>query len=116
MYHLGLQNQMTALASGINIALYDAIGKTHGLSVSQLLGGKGKERIPVYASGGYLTTTLTTSSRRSWSGSPTRAFPGPSSRSASAPSPTRSGSPWRGASSATTCCCWSTSTATIRSI
>jgi D-galactarolactone cycloisomerase len=55
MYHLGLQNQMTALASGINIALYDAIGKTHGLPVCRLLGGKGKERIPVYASGGYLT-------------------------------------------------------------
>ena len=27
MYHLGVQNQMTALASGINIAIYDAIGK-----------------------------------------------------------------------------------------
>ena len=55
MYHLGLQNQMTALISGINIALYDAIGKIHGLPVCKLLGGKGKERIPVYASGGYLT-------------------------------------------------------------
>jgi len=55
MYHLGLQNQMTALASGINIAIYDAIGKIHGLPVCKLLGGKGKERIPVYASGGYLT-------------------------------------------------------------
>ena len=44
MYHLGLQNQMTALASGINIAIYDAIGKTHGLPVCKLLGGKGKER------------------------------------------------------------------------
>ena len=28
MYHLGVQNQMTAVASGINIAIYDAIGKT----------------------------------------------------------------------------------------
>jgi D-galactarolactone cycloisomerase len=55
MYHLGLQNQMTALASGINIAVYDAIGKIHGLPVCKLLGGRGKARIPVYASGGYLT-------------------------------------------------------------
>ena len=55
MYHMGVQNQMTAVASGINIAIYDAIGKTHGLPVCKLLGGKGKERIPVYASGGYLT-------------------------------------------------------------
>ena len=55
MYHLGLQNQMTGVASGINIAIYDAIGKIHGLPVCKLLGGKGKERIPVYASGGYLT-------------------------------------------------------------
>jgi D-galactarolactone cycloisomerase len=55
MYHMGLQNQMTGVASGINIAIYDAIGKMHGLPVCKLLGGKGKERIPVYASGGYLT-------------------------------------------------------------
>jgi len=55
MYHLGVQNQMTAVISGINIAIYDAIGKTLGLPVCKLLGGKGKERIPVYASGGYLT-------------------------------------------------------------
>jgi D-galactarolactone cycloisomerase len=55
MYHLGLQNQMTAVASGINIAIYDALGKIHGLPVCKLLGGKGRDRIPVYASGGYLT-------------------------------------------------------------
>ena len=55
MYHLGLQNQMTALASGINIAIYDAIGKINGLPVCKLLGGKGRDHIPVYASGGYLT-------------------------------------------------------------
>jgi D-galactarolactone cycloisomerase len=55
MYHLGLQNQMTGVASGINIAIYDAIGKIHGVAVCKLLGGRGKERVPVYASGGYLT-------------------------------------------------------------
>ena len=55
MYHLGLQNQMTGVASGINIAIYDAIGKIHGVAVCKLLGGRGKDLVPVYASGGYLT-------------------------------------------------------------
>jgi D-galactarolactone cycloisomerase len=54
-YHLGLQNQMTACASGINIAIYDALGKTLGLPVCKLLGGLGRDRVPVYASDGYLT-------------------------------------------------------------
>ena len=54
-YHLGLQNQLTACASGINIAIYDAMGKTLGLPVCKLLGGRGRDRVPVYASDGYLT-------------------------------------------------------------
>ncbi|MGI9492653.1 MAG: mandelate racemase/muconate lactonizing enzyme family protein [Geminicoccaceae bacterium] len=54
-YHFGLQNQMTACYSGINIACYDALGKTLGVSVADLLGGRGKERIPAYASDGYIT-------------------------------------------------------------
>jgi len=54
-YHLGLQNQMTACASGINIAIYDAIGKTLGLPVCKLLGGLGRDRVPVYASDGYIS-------------------------------------------------------------
>jgi len=54
-YHLGLQNQMTACYSGINIACYDALGRTLGVSVSNLLGGRGKEVIPAYASDGYIT-------------------------------------------------------------
>lgn len=54
-YHLGLQNQLTACVSGINIAIYDAMGKTLGLPVCKLVGGLGRDRIPVYASGGYLT-------------------------------------------------------------
>ena len=54
-YHLGLQNQLTACASGINIAIYDALGKTLGLPVCKLLGGHGRDRLPVYASDGYLT-------------------------------------------------------------
>ncbi|MGI9505929.1 MAG: enolase C-terminal domain-like protein, partial [Geminicoccaceae bacterium] len=54
-YHLGLQNQMTACYSGINIACYDALGRTLGVSVADLLGGRGKEKIPAYASDGYIT-------------------------------------------------------------
>ena len=54
-YHLGLQNQMTACYSGINIACYDALGKTLDVSVADLLGGRGKDRIPAYASDGYIT-------------------------------------------------------------
>jgi D-galactarolactone cycloisomerase len=54
-YHLGLQNQLTACASGINIAIYDALGKTLGLPVCKLLGGLGRDRVPVYASDGYIT-------------------------------------------------------------
>jgi D-galactarolactone cycloisomerase len=54
-YHLGLQSQLTACVSGINIAIHDALGKTLGLPVCQLLGGHGRDRLPVYASDGYLT-------------------------------------------------------------
>jgi D-galactarolactone cycloisomerase len=55
MYHAGTQNQMTALLGGIDIAAHDAMGKLLGLSVAELIGGRLRERIPVYASGGYFT-------------------------------------------------------------
>jgi D-galactarolactone cycloisomerase len=55
MYHLGAQNQLTACLSGINIALCDAIGKTHGLRACDLLGGCAAERLPVYASTGFFS-------------------------------------------------------------
>jgi L-rhamnonate dehydratase len=35
--------------SAVDLALWDALGKTHGVPVYQLLGGKTKERLPVYA-------------------------------------------------------------------
>jgi D-galactarolactone cycloisomerase len=54
-YHLGLQNQMVTCASGINIACYDALGRTLNVPVCKLLGGKARDRVPVYASGGYIT-------------------------------------------------------------
>jgi D-galactarolactone cycloisomerase len=54
-YHIGLQNALIATLGGLDVALYDAMGKTHGLPVCKLLGGRGKEHVPVYASDGYLT-------------------------------------------------------------
>ena len=55
LYHAGTQNQMTALLGGIDIAAYDAMGKLLNLSVADLIGGRLRERVPVYASGGYFT-------------------------------------------------------------
>jgi D-galactarolactone cycloisomerase len=54
-YHFGIENQMLALASGIDIAAHDAIGKRLGLPVHALIGGKATDRVAVYASGGYMT-------------------------------------------------------------
>ena len=49
-YHFGLQNQMMACLSGIDIAAKDAVGKETGLPVCRLIGGRGNDRVPVYAS------------------------------------------------------------------
>lgn len=54
-YHMGVQNQLVACVSGINVAAWDAKGKTLGVPVCKLLGGKARQRVPVYASGGYIT-------------------------------------------------------------
>ena len=56
-YHFGVQNQMMTSISGIDIAAKDAIGKLLGLSVAQLIGGRRIDKVPIYASGGYLTET-----------------------------------------------------------
>jgi D-galactarolactone cycloisomerase len=55
MYHAGTQNQFVSLIGGIDIAAHDAMGKMLNLSVADLIGGRLRERIPVYASGGYFT-------------------------------------------------------------
>ncbi len=55
MYHFGTQNQLTALLGGIDIAAHDAMGKLLNLSVAELIGGRQRDRVPVYASGGYFT-------------------------------------------------------------
>ena len=54
-YHMGTQNGLMALLGGIDIAAHDAMGKLLGVSVADLIGGRQRERVPVYASGGYFT-------------------------------------------------------------
>ncbi|WP_372622800.1 mandelate racemase/muconate lactonizing enzyme family protein [Falsiroseomonas sp.] len=55
-YHFGTANGLVALLGGIDIAAHDAMGKRLGLSVADLIGGRLREEIPVYGSGGYFTT------------------------------------------------------------
>jgi D-galactarolactone cycloisomerase len=55
LYHLGIQNGMVCCLSGINIAIYDAMGKELGVTVADLLGGRVRDEIPCYASDGYIT-------------------------------------------------------------
>jgi len=54
-YHFGTQNQMIAALSGIDIAAHDAMGKLFGVPVADLIGGRQRDRVPVYCSGGYFT-------------------------------------------------------------
>lgn len=54
-YHLGVTNALTALLSGVDIAIHDALGKSLGLPVHALLGGRARDSITCYASGGYFT-------------------------------------------------------------
>ena len=46
---------MTALLGGIDIAEHDAMGKLLNVPVTDLIGGRLRDRVPVYASGGYFT-------------------------------------------------------------
>jgi len=52
--HFGEGHHLACL-SGINVAALDAMGKTLGLPVHDLLGGRSAERIPCYATTGYIT-------------------------------------------------------------
>ncbi len=56
-YHFGVQNGMLWGISGIDIAAKDAIGRLTGQPVCRLIGGRRIERVPIYASGGYMTET-----------------------------------------------------------
>jgi D-galactarolactone cycloisomerase len=55
MYHLGVGNQLTACLAAINVALFDAIARSFGVRVCDLIGGCGTTRIPAYASTGFFS-------------------------------------------------------------
>src|SRR5262245_24598383 len=55
LYHFGVQGHHTACLSAISVALHDTIGKNLGVPVNDLLGGRSADRIPCYATTGYLT-------------------------------------------------------------
>jgi len=55
LYHFGTANGLVALLGGIDIAAHDAMGKRLGMSVAELIGGRLRDSVPVYASGGYFT-------------------------------------------------------------
>ena len=55
MYHLGVGNQLTACLSGVNVALFDAIARSFGVRVCDLIGGCRTTRIPAYASTGFFS-------------------------------------------------------------
>ncbi len=55
LYHFGVQSQLTAILSGISIAVHDAIGKAVDVPVHDLLGGKAADGFGCYATTGYFT-------------------------------------------------------------
>jgi len=56
-YHRTTGGLHVAALSGVDIALWDAYARTLGVPVSRLLGGQLRDRIPAYASTGYVTAT-----------------------------------------------------------
>ena len=52
--HFGEGHHLSCLA-GIDVAAFDAQGKTLGVPVHDLLGGRSAERLPCYATTGYIT-------------------------------------------------------------
>lgn len=54
-YHFGIQNQMMAVISGIDVAARDAAARTLGVPLHAMIGGARVDRVPVYASTGYIT-------------------------------------------------------------
>jgi D-galactarolactone cycloisomerase len=55
LYHFGSQGHFISCLGGIDIAVHDAIGKTLGVPVHDLLGGRRTERLACYATTGYFT-------------------------------------------------------------
>lgn len=56
-YHRGGGLHASAL-SGVETAMWDALGRTLGTSVATLLGGRAREEVTTYASTGYVTADL----------------------------------------------------------
>ena len=75
-YHLGIQNTVTAVLGGINMALYDAIGKLHELPLYKLLGGLNADRVPAYASDGYFAANPANGLEEQMLGFRDQGFPG----------------------------------------
>jgi D-galactarolactone cycloisomerase len=55
LYHFGVQGHFVAALGGIDIAAHDAIGKTQGVPVHDLLGGRNPKPLACYATTGYFT-------------------------------------------------------------
>lgn len=56
-YHRGYGGLHVAAIGGIETAMWDAHGRTLGISVSRLLGGRAREYVDAYASTGYVTAS-----------------------------------------------------------
>lgn len=57
-YHRTVGGLHVFALSGVDIALWDAWGKTLGVSIGSLLGGRARETVEAYASTGYATRDL----------------------------------------------------------
>jgi D-galactarolactone cycloisomerase len=55
LYHFGSQGHFIAALGGINIAVFDAMGKTLGVPAHDLMGGRRSESLACYATTGYFT-------------------------------------------------------------
>lgn len=55
LYHFGSSGLIQSAVSGIDVALWDLLGKELGQSVSQLLGGRNRSKVTPYASTMYIT-------------------------------------------------------------
>jgi len=55
LYHFGSQGLVQSAISGIDIALWDLLGRSNGVSISKLIGGRIREEVTPYASTMYVT-------------------------------------------------------------